>query len=293
MTDPTTPPSPDSRERRAWRTDHEWSRLSARIAAQPTLSRKRSPIAWWAAAAVAIAAAGIVTINRRAGHAPAIRAPSDEITGTAATTAGRRTVVLLPDSSVVTLGPASTIRYSFGRGARDVALDGMAEFRVTHDSLRRFSVHARNAVVTDIGTEFVVRAYASDSSVRVAVASGIVSLADSTLANERILLRANEVGGLALGGKPAIVRTADASRYTDWVGGRLAFEDESLARVAVELGRWFGVNVRVASPALAKRRVSGTYAQPTLSHVLDAIVASLGATYTKSGNEVVIEARPR
>jgi transmembrane sensor len=164
---------------------------------------------------------------------------------------------------------------------------------VVHDTLRRFAVRTRNAVVTDIGTEFVVRAYESDSSVRVAVASGVVSLASSASPNDRVVLRANEVGGFAKDGRSEIVRGADASRYTAWVGGRLTFENESLGRVAVELSRWFGVSVRVTSPALARRRVSGIYAQPTLNHVLDALAASLGATYTQSGSGIVFKERGR
>jgi len=63
--------------------------------------------------------------------------------------------------------------------------------------------------------------------------------------------------------------------------------------VAVELSRWFGVNVRVASPTLARRRVSGIYVEPTLSHVLDALAASLGATYIQSGSNVVFKERGR
>jgi transmembrane sensor len=290
--DPMTPHDP--RERRAWRTDQEWARLSARMAtAQPSFPKRRRTVVWATAAAVVIVAAGGAAVARHAIQARALHVVDEKITGGAQTIAGQRTLVTLPDSSVAILGPASTLRYTFNRGARDVVLEGMAEFRVVHDTSRRFSILARNAVVTDIGTEFVVRAYESDSSVRVAVVSGVVSLESAASPDGRILLRANEVGGFENGGRPEIVRAADASRYTEWVGGRLAFENESLGRVAVELSRWFGVNVRVASPALARRRVSGIYAQPTLNHVLDALAASLGATYAQSGSGVVFKERGR
>ena len=264
--------------------------------AAPALPRRRRPIVGWAsAAAVVLAVAGGALFARRAIQVRSLRVVDEKITGGAATIAGQRTLVPLPDSSVVILGPASTLRYAFNRGARDVVLDGMADFRVVHDTLRRFTVRAGNAVVTDIGTEFVVRAYESDSTVRVAVTSGVVSLASATSPDGGgpVVLRANAVGQFADGGRPEIVRAADVSQETAWVGGRLAFENEPLERVAVELGRWFGVKVRVASPALARRRVSGIYAQPTLSHVLDALAASLGATYTQSGSGVVFNEKGR
>lgn len=271
--------------------------MSARMAtALPSSPRRRRPIVLWAsAAAVVVAVAGSALFARRAIQVRTLRVVDGKITGGAATIAGQRTVVPLPDSSVAILGPASTLRYAFNRGARDVVLDGMAEFRVVHDTTRRFTVRAGNAVVTDIGTEFVVRAYESDSTVRVAVTSGIVSFASATSPDGggRILLRANEVGEFEKNGRPEIVRAADASQDSAWVGGRLAFDNEPLGRVAVELSRWFDVNVRVASPALARRRVSGIYAQPALSHVLDALAASLGATYTQSSSGVVFKARGR
>lgn len=266
--------------------------------AQPSLPRRRRPIVGWAsAAAIVIAVAGGALYARHALQVRTTRVVDEKVTGGAATIAGQRTVVPLPDSSVAILGPASTLRYAFNRGARDVVLDGMAEFRVVHDTSRRFTVRAGKAVVTDIGTEFVVRAYDSDSAVRVAVASGVVSLASATSPDAgetaRIVLRANEVGEFDKNGRPQMVPAADVSGDTAWVGGRLVFENEPLGRVAVELSRWFGVNIHVSSPALARRRVSGIYAQPTLSHVLDALAASLGATYTQSGSNVVFKERGR
>src|SRR4029078_4850819 len=89
-------------------------------------------------------------------------------TRVATTGVGERLTIRLADSSVVTIGPVSTIRYSADANARSVALDGIADFNVVHDATRPFRVHAKNAVVTDVGTEFVVRAYAADSGVGVA-----------------------------------------------------------------------------------------------------------------------------
>jgi ferric-dicitrate binding protein FerR (iron transport regulator) len=156
-------------------------------------------------------------------------------------------------------------------------------------------VHAGNAVVTDVGTEFVVRAYSSDSGIRVAVRSGVVSLADAERPKNAIVLRANDVGGLAANASqgPTLVSSGHASAYTAWVDGRLVFDNEPLDRVALELSRWFDVTVRIESPTLGRRRVSGTYASPTPDRVLGALAASLGAAYTKSNGEVVFRERPR
>lgn len=252
----------------------------------------------WATAATLLIAAATAVLGARhviPNRAPPARVAAGELTGSAATSAGKRTIVRLPDSSLVTLGPESTIRYAYTSTGRELTLDGMAEFQVTHDTLRRFTVRAAGAIVRDIGTEFVVRAYQGDSSIRVAVASGVVSLASAAAPESVIVLRARDVGGITrdASGRPAIVSNIDALLYTAWVDGHLAFDDQSLEQVAIELNRWFGVNVRVETPALAHRRVSGTYANPTLNHVLDALAASLGATYAKSNGSIVFRERHR
>jgi transmembrane sensor len=90
---------------------------------------------------------------------------------------GERLRLTLADSSSITLGPASTLRYSIQKTARRVELTGLASFTVTHDPNRPFIVRAGNAEATDLGTAFVVRAYSNDSTVEVAVSSGRVQLA--------------------------------------------------------------------------------------------------------------------
>jgi ferric-dicitrate binding protein FerR (iron transport regulator) len=62
-----------------------------------------------------------------------------------------------------------------------------------------------------------------------------------------------------------------------------------LSTVAVELGRWFDVQIRIPDQQLARRRVSGMQTnQPTLSGVLDAITATLTVRYERAGNVVTI-----
>src|SRR4029077_18584465 len=112
----------------------------------------------------------------------------------ATTGVGGRLTIRLAASAVVTLGPVSTIRYSTTATGRSVAVDGIADFNVVHDATRPFRVRAKNAVVTDVGTEFVVRAYAADSGVDVAVTSGIALVSGgSSGASDSVELRAGQV----------------------------------------------------------------------------------------------------
>ena len=276
MTEPT--------ERRAWRTDAEWTHLRERIEGAELAGPPRRN---WrllraiAAALVFAAAAGVGWKLRRSKEAE-VRV--------ATTAAGERVVIRLADSSVVTLGPASRVRYAIGARQRDVELDGLADFAVVHDAARPFVVRSRNAVTTDLGTRFVVRAYDSDSAVEVAVTEGHVAVSGAP-ATAAVELHAGDVAQVRRAGAPLLAQRRDAAAKSAWVDGRLVFDNEPLARVVADLSRWFDADIRVAGGALEKRTVSAVYNDASLSDVLAALAATLGARVERSGRTVVISVK--
>jgi transmembrane sensor len=256
---------------RPWRTDAEWNALRSRIAeAEATRStRRRWPrvAVGSAAAALVLFAAGVVAQRERNAASP---------WHVASAPAGGRTRVQLDDRSVVTLGPASTMRYRMNGSAREVELHGLAQFSVVHDTQRPFRVRAANAVATDVGTDFVVRAYDEDSVVQVSVTSGEVMLSS---ARDSVQLLHGAVGAVDRSGAARRDTRADAASHSAWVEGRLQFDNATVEEVAVELARWFNVTVRVADPALRARHVTAVYSSPTLRGVLDALRATVDMTY--------------
>jgi len=204
----------------------------------------------------------------------------------ATTGVGERLTIRLADSSIVTIGPVSTIRYSDSAADRNIVVDGIADFKVVHDSTRPFRVRAKNAVMTDVGTEFVVRAYAADSGVDVSVTSGVVAVSGG--ASDSVELSAGQVAHVLSDGRAARVTSASARTFAAWVEGGLMFDDVSLSSVAEELGRWSDVQIRIPDQQLAGRRLSAVYNRPTLSGVLDAIAATLAVQYKRAGKVVTI-----
>jgi transmembrane sensor len=147
-------------------------------------------------------------------------------------------------------------------------------------------VRAKNAVVTDVGTEFVVRAFSADSGVDVAVTSGVVAVSGG--ASDSVELRAGEAAFVTANGRAAKVASTSARTLVGLVHGRLVFDDAPLSTVAAELSRWFDVEIRIPDQRLAQRRVSAVYNRPTLSGVLDAIAATVSVRYQRVGNVVTI-----
>ena len=146
----------------------------------------------------------------------------------------------------VILGPASRLTFDggYGKRTREVELRGEALFDVPHDDARPFTVHAGDAWVRDIGTTFSVEAD-SAAGVRVVVTAGAVAL--------RATERAGDDGARAAPGRPGHAgRRADDGRArrrrrtedVAWTRGRLVFRDAPLQRVAADLRRWYGVDLR-------------------------------------------------
>jgi ferric-dicitrate binding protein FerR (iron transport regulator) len=261
-----------ARSPESWNVDRAWSQMSAKLAATrgvpadpvPLDSVRRRPARTgrpdWVTrllplAAAAVLVVGVALVWRR--FAPeTVPATASLASITEVTTAiGERRTLDLPDGSRVVLGATSTLRVdtAYGRDSRHVHLTGQALFRVTHDSLRPFVVHAAGTLAEDLGTEFDVRAYPSDSIVRVAVVEGAVAVRRAEGADSAALLRPRDVARIAAtgGAAPVILHDQDVERLVAWTAGELNFRDARLSEVAVELERWFDVEVRVTSESIA------------------------------------------
>jgi transmembrane sensor len=271
-------------------TDAAWRALSARLeAASPddlavrraraARRASRGTLAPWArrvtgvAAALVLAVGGVATWQATRG-------------GSIAAPLGRDVMAQLPDGSRVTLAAGSRLRWGgrFGRGARDVALEGEGYFDVVHDEARPFRVRTRNAVAQDVGTRFVVRAWPELPAVDVAVEEGVVALMDTLHPpmERATLLRAGQRGRLRASG---VVVTDDVASALDWMRGELMFDESPLTEVLPAIGRRFDVSV-TADSALAGRRLTARFTAQSLQDVLPALRMALGVRVEISGRTV-------
>lgn len=204
---------------------------------------------------------------------------------------GERDSLRLPDGTTVILGPASrlTLDGDYGETTRQVELRGEALFDVQHDDARPFTVRAGEAWVRDIGTTFSVEAD-SAAGVRVVVTVGAVALrATEAPGDGELVLRQGDRGTLAAGRM-----TAERAAATDddlaWTRGRLVFRDAPLDRVAAELRRWYGIELRADDAAVARRRLTASFDGETPADVLRVVGLALGADVTLRGDTAVLRA---
>jgi transmembrane sensor len=192
--------------------------------------------------------------------------------------AGQRALIDLADGTHIVLAPESRLAVSLPTGAsglRELTLDGEALFTVVHDTARPFVVHSRYGTTVDVGTSFAVRAYRSEPY-RVVVRDGQVALGAEPGA--RLL----EAGDVASGGTDGMMHVAHdpaAANLIDWTTGRLTFQHRRFADVVPELERWYGVTIRIASPSLRDRRITGQLDTESRAEAMAAIGRTLGARH--------------
>jgi len=195
-----------------------------------------------------------------------------------ATAAAQRMVIRLQDGTQVTIAPKSRVRYTadFGRAHRDLYLDGEAYFQVARDSQRPLRVHTAGSVTEDLGTAFVVTAYADQVATEVVVTEGRVSLSRAETTSPAVVLGLRDLGRLEATGRATVRRGVDVGRYLAWTKGVLAFDGTPLSEVMPALERWYNVEIRLSDSALAARRLTATFQNEPIDLVMKRIALTLG-----------------
>jgi transmembrane sensor len=245
------------------------------------------------AAAIAVLLLGASVVWRLA-RDPGAGPEDGQAALTYATEPGRADSVRLPDGTHVLLGRGSRLTVSaWDEARRIVELTGEALFDVMHDDARPFIVRAGAATIQDLGTSFVVRSDDGAGEVRVVVTSGSVLLhAVDSPAAEGVVLLAGDRGVLGADRRVSAERAAATDADLAWTRGRLVFADAPLSRVAADLRRWYGIELRLADAALEGRHLTATFERETAQQVLDVIALTLGTRIELRGDTAVMTSIP-
>jgi transmembrane sensor len=281
---------------------------TGRHRALATSPRPPRPLWQWGAiaAAVVIAAGGMLrsTVMRRAHPATVAGAvlPGGDVT----THAGQQAAFLLPDGSRVMLAPGSRLHVpatfdvatSFGR-RRDVTLSGRASFTVVHDPARPFLVHTATAMTEDVGTTFQVTAYPEAPGTQVVVVEGSVALWDGTRSGHEdgargkplMLLVRGDMATLDTAGTAILTRNVSLDALTAWTRGDLVLDHTPLREAIPELDRWFNVDIQLADSTVGARRVKAVIHQASAGDALTRLAMVLDLDIARRGRVVVLAPR--
>lgn len=226
-----------------------------------------------------------------------------------ATKKGSKSSIILPDGTKVWLNADTKLSYkkSFSSTNREIYLSGEAYFDVTHDARHPFIVHTKTMNVEVLGTAFNVRAYQGEQNTQATLIRGKVVVSLKNTQGKKIVLEPNEKvivqnDYMSPERKPAVNserqeisiisikpgKNDSLVTETQWVKNRLAFDQQPLADIAVELERWYNIPITIKDSLVGAHRFSGIFENKSLEQVLLALKTSSDFHYVIDSNQVII-----
>jgi len=244
---------------------------------------------WYAAAASILLVIGAVLWLRQ----------GSEIQ-TLSTAVGQQRNVTLADGSIVSLNTNTILETDLGRHLRQIYLrKGEAHFQVAHDRSRPFLVHAGDAVVRAVGTEFEVRLH-NDQHVDVVVNEGRVEVRDAAPGGGGVVLPTVRAlsAGQALSTASADyavkpVTPAQLSSELAWREGAIVFDGEPLSEAIAEIERYTDARIIVTDARTAALPVGGRFRTDDLSGFIDGLQTALPVAIRRTPDGLVyVDPRP-
>jgi transmembrane sensor len=259
-------------------------------AAKRAAPRTRHP--WWLAAAAMILmlVAGAAWLQR-----------GTEVQ-TLATAVGQQRNVTLVDGSIVTLNTNTILETDLTRRGREIYLrKGEAHFQVAHDRSRPFLVHAGDALVRAVGTEFEVRVRA-DQHVDVVVNEGRVEVQAAepmspatpgvhkrvvALATVRALSAGQQLSTANADYAVTPVSPAQLSSELAWREGAIVFDGEPLSQAIAEIERYTDARIVITDARAAALPVGGRFRTNDVPGFFDGLQAALPVSIRRAADGVV------
>ena len=209
---------------------------------------------------------------------------------------GSKSEINMPDGSMVWLNAGSTLRYpaNYGKTKRDIYLSGEGYFKVAQQTGKPFTVHTPLANITDLGTEFNVKAYPDEDVVETTLIKGkvVVEKGEAIGAFKRTVLKPGQkLSVIVSDSQPELVLIqldpdiADAG--VSWKERYWRIESLPLKDLAVQLERRYDVRITV-DDRLKNRLFSGTFENETLEQALILLQHILSIQFHIDGKNVEI-----
>ena len=196
--------------------------------------------------------------------------------------------VTLDDGTLVHLNYNTRLIHPerFGRGDRNVILDGEAYFMVAQDKSRPFVVHTQNGDIKVYGTEFNVNTDASSTTV--VLVKGSVGLTSAK--GIELRLEPGQLGEMKANEIELVDKQVETDIYTSWNEGHYKFKDCRLDKLMQILGHWYGMEVEFENYQNRSIPFTGSINKyKSITPALHAIEYATGLTITVKNNHIVIK----
>lgn len=217
---------------------------------------------------------------------------------------GEKRIILLPDSTQVTLKANSTLSYPRrwpDNSDRAVRLEGEAFFHVREVAVTaddrlatrytKFTVHTINEVdVAVLGTEFNVSTRTHKTEV--VLKSGSIRLEIKEDAPQTMLLNPGELVSINHNEGLVTTKEVEISSTQRWQDNMLLLDEITLSEVAVKLQYSFGVKIAFEDKAIGQYKFKGYLPQDDLAILLEAFAELYNLEIVESGaNQIIFRSR--
>lgn len=174
---------------------------------------------------------------------------------------------LLPDSTVVTLSPKSTVTYQSSdfRNKRHINMTGKVFFAVTKDAKHPFEVYGQLSRVTVLGTRFQVSESSQESNVY--VVSGKVLFAAKEQ-QEGVTLTEGMEATLTYGKQKPEVVAPGSINQTAWATKTFLFDNTPISEVLSELSAFYHIELTTDDTG---KNLNGEFTTNSLDEIIDLI----------------------
>lgn len=193
---------------------------------------------------------------------------------------GMRSILTLPDSSIVWLNSGSTLSYSlpFTKSNRRVVVNGEAYFEVSKINGSSFFVNSANLEVKVVGTKFNFKAYNDEKKTEVFLDEGKVELYPSKNGEkdikDKVVIEPGTRAIVDNTNGQIITSSENTERFTAWRKGLMIFDNTPFNEVAKQLERWYGTEIIVKDPAIYKYKITTKFEDESLKDVLEMLEIS-------------------
>ena len=209
---------------------------------------------------------------------------------------GEKRSVTLPDQSTVILNAASKIEFAKkweAGSAREVWVEGEAYFDVVHinrtgtpvNPSERFTVHLKTMDVEVLGTRFSVNTRRNEEQVVLETGSVKVALKNKS---KEVYLKPGEMLRLSAGTDSVKKEETNAETQSSWKNNQLAFNNTSLAEIAMLIEDNYGYKVEITDTSLLNKTFAGTLSSENEEILFKALETMLDVRITVENKIVTI-----
>ena len=214
-------------------------------------------------------------------------------------------LIVLEDSSRITLAPGSKISYpaKFAGSKREVFLNGEAFFDISKNPERPFLVYANELVTKVLGTSFTIKAYNASREVTVEVKTGRVSVFAKSDPDLNSKISKNELAGVILTPNQKIIFERDQIRMVKTLVEKpqivlpkaqiphFEFEDTPTSEVFASIGKAYGIDILYDEELLSGCPLTATLDNQSLHDKLSIICKAVEASYEILDGQIIIHSK--